>query len=580
MTRRTGRDERGSVLPFTAIVMFVVLIIAAIVVDLGSTRAVRRDTRTTADAAAAAGAVDIAASTASAACSAAFGYAFRNLRVTMPSDATITGACNGAAMNTACASTRREAVLSVGTTIVRVVNPVPDTDALMRGSVVGGGGSQTLSVTADGVACQRVGVEITRPQSRFFAGVVTPSAQTFTVHAIARYNPTPGTGGITPALVALNKTACNTIDAGNNGKISVRSLSNRPALAYSDSDGSSCPNASDTILVSYSSGNLRSIQSGGEPGELAWYSAAPSRGYRQTSSTKEFGTYDPTGSNHFPDNENYVGRLYARAARTTRVYTDQVYRCLNVPIATQATCPVANDPMTPALGLLTAASAPGGYATYPGALQSCAPPAAFFLPAGNYFVNCPTFKVKGGVVTYGGGNLIFNGSLSIESGGLFLVNTPTIAFNAGVLPAPVLSATQSLLVVKNGVSITSNGLASMAQTTVVNGAGLSLGGGATLMWSPPTNPPLTTAGSRKGLMYWSEASSTVDLQGGPNISAAGVFFAGNATMTAAGNGDIDLTKVQVWVDRVQISTGGPSLTMAADPDNSVGLDRPGTSLIR
>lgn len=576
MRRRSVRDERGAVLPIAAGAMVALLVTAALVVDLGATRALRRDARATADAAAAAGAIDVAQPTATTACETAFGYAFANMPGASPSLTQVTAACAAANMQAACPSARREAVLTIADKTVRVVNPVFDGDRLMRGTAVGGGSTQIVSPSADGEACLRIGVQITRLQARFFGGVVTRSRDTFSVHSVARYNPAGLSRGFAPALVALNKTACDAVSAGNNGEINIRSLNELPASAYSDSDGTACT-PGQSIMTAFNSGHLRAVENGGLAGELAWFGSSTSGSRGGSSKVTSGDVSNPA---------NYVGRLFGREKRVTREPADQRYHCRNVPPTTQPLCASSNDAVAVGLSYLAPGSpvdpsTGAGYQTYTG---SCSPNSDPNFAVGNWYVDCPTFLVKGTRVTFRGGNVVFSGNLSIASRGEMLVNSPPVPSSIPSPPvplAPVSPSIQSMLVVRGVIEVSSNGKSSWSQTTAIGGGNLNLQAGATMLWGPPSGPdPTTVPSSRRGLLYWSEAPATINLQGGPTLGAAGVFFAGNAGLTAAGNGEIDLSRVQLWADTVRVSTGGPKLKMAADPEYMVSLGKPGTRLIR
>ena len=566
--------ERGAVIPLVALSMVALLAIAAIVVDLASTRSLQRGARSAADAGATAGALGLEnASSTIAACTDAFFYAFRNLGGTQPTAAEISSAC--AAMADACATggPARVATLSVGSTIVKVSNPVPDGSPLMRASAVGGGAPQSLNATTDGNDCQRVGIEITRPQSRFFGGILSSDASTFTVLSVARYSTTSRSGLIPPALVTLNRTACNSIDAGNNGQIILKATIVGPGIAYSDSNGTAAGCGSAPILNSVNSGHLVAESSGATPGELAWYSAPAVKGYANTSSTASLGAEGAAA--------NYVGRLFARDDRVTRVPVDRVYHCTNVPVTpTEPLCGTA-DPIKDYQELAAATSAPPGFTTWSAASGQPCDSTAGTLTMGatnaQIWVDCPLFQVKGNpLIIAGGGTIIFHGKLAIAANGTLVVNTSVSPGPS--YPMPNNAALQTTLIVtstaSDAIQIQSNSArALLAQTSLYNAGGVDLQATETVRWTPPT----TTAS--EGLLYWSESTHPFHLQGGPSIFAKGVLFHGNGPLTAAGTGVIDLTNVQAWADTTSLQ-GTPTLRVAPDPQNSIKIAGPASQLIR
>jgi Flp pilus assembly protein TadG len=562
-------DERGVVIIIAALAMTVLLVIVALVIDLGSTRDSRSRARSAADAGATAGAFSLSTSTTSA-CRDAVSYTFVNLGGTQPSNGDVTSACT--AFLAACTTglTPRVATVTVGDTTVSVTNPVPNSSSLLRAEAVGGGASQNVNTANDGTECQRVAVEVTRPKAKFFGGIVSQTASTFTVHSVARYSPSVRPGEHPPALVTLDQTMCRAIDAGNNGRIVLRAVGDIPGLAYSDSDGPSC-SSTNPILNSTNSANLIAESSGTTPGQLSWYSAPVARGWGNCGTcATTFGSE----SSH----ENYVGTLQARTARTTRTPADRVYHCRNVPVTASTPLCTTPDPVADALAYAASTSAPPGFTTWSGPCDSTSG-VTMGAAGANIWVNCPVFSVKGGELRIaGGGTIVFNGRLSIESGGVLAVNVNNPPTLSGGSPVAATTTRQTTLVIgstgSDAFSVQSTSAEMyLAQTTIVSRGGGRLQGSPQIHWSAPS------AGSTRGLMYWSESTQPFHIQGSPGINARGVFFHGNGPLTGAGSGTIDLTNVQAWVDSTSLS-GSPTLRLAPDPDNSISVSAAGSQLIR
>jgi hypothetical protein len=553
-----------------------IVMVLAIVIGLGASRSLRREARSAADAGATAGALSVRDPSGTAKqCTEAMGYTFLDLGGTQPSTSDITAACTG--MIGTCSTVSRAATITIGATTVIVTNPVLDTSSLMNGTGLGSGISQPADATADGASCDRVGVEITRPQSAFFYGIFGSDPGTYTVHSVAKYS--PGCTGLrTPALAALNQTACKAIDAGN-GFIYLISNATDAGLAISDSNGPSC-SSGNPILSTGSSGQICAQSAGSLVGQLHWYQAANSIGYN--TSTSVYSTAPATCGSSAVSGYRYVASVSVSPTRTTRTPVDAVYHCTNVPTSVQLLCTTA-DPISTLQTLSTSSSSspPTGYATWtsPCSTQS----GAVTLPSGPVWVNCPTFTVKGNPLTIpGGSNVIFNGAVSVEAGGYLKANTSGSADSSGY-PVPTNSALQTTLIINStaagalNIQSTSSNVA-LAQTAVYSRGGVTVSGSPVIRWSPPTAPD-PSAGGLKSLVYWSESTQQFALSGSPSIFAKGVLFQGNGKLFISGGGSIDLQKVQMWVDTIGISGSG-SVKLSYDPDNSVSTALAATALIR
>lgn len=578
----------------SAIAMVAVVLTAAIVVDLASTRAVRGNARAAADAAVTAGALDLAADS-KMACRTAFAYAFANLGGAQPTaddTNTIQQKCDDAATGmgwSACPAQARVVAHSVRKRIVTVTSPVLDTDPLLRAKAVGTEVDQPAAAAADGTACARMGVEITQPQSRFFSGVASSASGDFSIRSVARHQPPVSVTEIPPALIVLNRNTCKAINTGS-GKILVEATSAGPGTVFADSDGTNplCTGG-DGILHVSGAGAVRAAASASSPGLLAWYSAPTSRGYVNSLTPAPLQDATGTTSSNYP----YVGKLYSRSTRTTRAPADKKYHCTTIPVTAQAPlCTIADplaDPVKDADALAQGTTAPYGYTTWtppagpgPAMCGTAAGPLTF---TGKVYVDCSPFTVKDNpLIVTGGATIVFKGRLHVESNGVLAVNvtSPTAPSVDGAgLPVAATPTAQTQLIVRstesNAIDISSNSAAVyMAQTFVYSRGGFDQQALDKLRWSPPST------GSMKGLLYWSEAAQPLAIQGGPVLKAAGVMFQGNGTLKGGGGGTIDLTNVQMWVDKVELG-GSTTVKLRPDPANSIkvpGETRPGSSLIR
>jgi hypothetical protein len=446
----------------------------------------------------------------------------------------------------------------------------------MQGTALARGVPQTITQNVDGQPCERVGVTVTRSQVRFFGGVISSGPSSFTVHSVARYSARPGKRDTSPALVALNQSTCKAIDSAN-GHIYLIGNNSDPGIAYSDSNGPSC-STGNPIVSGGSSGQVCSQSSTGRVGEIAWYEAPESRAKDSSVPFTQTATCGVDGTS-----SRYVGRMYARPQRITRTPVDSVYHCLNAPVTpTTPLCVPADDPIQGLTDLSNASlnSAPPGYTTF----NDCAPSAPVTL-SGNTWVDCAGgFTVAGTTVSVSGGSsIIFRGAIKMGAGGTFAVNTDPSVMSG--LPAPSVDTTTQLIInstAGDSFKLQSSGaVVSMAQTMIYSRGSFALGGGPTLRWSPPKIPPEPAARGLGGLLWWSESNVALDMSGNPVIVADGLFFHPNGNLGANGgpNNLVDLTNVQMWVDRVAL-TGSPTLKLKANPATSIKTSSSGSSLIR
>ena len=567
--RPTSDDrDRGSIIVMAAFAMMGLLSTMAIVIDLGYLRGDRGEARRAADAGATSGALALSnLSSSTTTCIDGLTYTFKNLGITADAT-TVQNACGGFSGPCTPGATRT-ATVTLEATTVTVMNPVVDGSALMYGTELGSGVNQAVTSTVDGADCDRVGVEVTRPQLKIFSGVISGASRSYKVHSVARYTVTRGPDIPTPALVALNRTTCGAIDAGTNGNIVLLANSAGPGVAFSDSNGPTCT-STNPILASKSSARMVAESFGNVIGELGWFAAPNTRGYNNGASTNQSvpAAYGTT-------NQNYVGQLIPLSERTTRQPVDDAFHCTNVSPLPPG-CVTAADPIN-ADQLAAASPTSYGYTTYAGPCDSVGGRSF----TGKLWVkNCPTFTVKGGTLTVAAGSsVIFEGALSIEAGGNLYVNTAG-GTDAGGYPLATDPARQTTLIVKssaaNAVNVQSTSVViAMAQTMLYNFGGVTLQGSPVIRWTPPNDPSLYT----KGLLYWSESTQPFGIQGGPTIAARGIVFHGNGPLTGGGGGTIDLRNVQMWVDTATTS-GNTTLMLAADPNNSIGALRSLAKLIR
>ncbi|MCU1461440.1 MAG: hypothetical protein JWO37_1515 [Acidimicrobiales bacterium] len=557
--RRTkpDRDERGSVLVISALAMVALVTVCALVIDTSVLRSDRRVDRGAADAAATAAALDLdgSSSATSNACADAWNVALQNLRL---NGSGVTSPCGAAfPAGTACSvAAPVQAAGTVSGVTIRITIPVVDGAALMSATAIGGNVSQAGNAL-DGTACQRVGVEIQRSRTSVFGRAAGSSGQSTTVHSVARYNTSPGNVTNIPALVALNKTACPSVDASS-GIIHVYSNGAYPGIIDNDSVASAASCSSSTTDNAGSSGSIITDTSliSGKVGVLG-YSA-------------------PTQTKAFSASGTYVGSPTYEPP-ITRTYVDTAYHCGNVsPLPTGCTTGLAGNDAISAIQARygqTAAGAPSGFTTFPNPAlgQSCNTIPALFV-SGNWYINCPTFTV-GSTVTFTSGDIIFAGNIALGAHATLNINAANSSDTTVVVQGTTGISTSSNTWLLNWYRTTVVMTNTACQTTISSCGTMTIqnGGG---VWTAPL------ASATKGLIYWTETSQTTSFQGNPLLTWQGVFFAGSSVFDLQGNAVVDASNVQLWVDSATLHNSSARLYLKPDPATGRSTQRAGSSLIR
>lgn len=560
---RPARDERGAVIIIASLAMVGLITICAIAVDISMLRSDLRANRSAADAAATAAALDLTGSSAGPAnaCAHAWNIALRNLRI---DPTTVTSPCpTSFPAGVACSPTTP--VNAVGTAAgvnITITIPVIDASPLMSAQAIGGDQAQAINAV-DGTPCQRVGVKIQRTRSSVFGGIAGINSGSTTVHSVARYNPS-AVGGQLPALVALNKTACPSIDASS-GNIHVYNAGTFPGIIDNDSDATGLSCSFSKTFNAGSSGTITADPSStGTPAGQLGYSA-------------------PSQSAAFPSAGTYVGTKVFEAP-ITRSRVDSVYHCGKItPLPSGCTTGTggtdAISDLQSRYATMTALSAgASGFTVFPSGAQSCASVPATFA-AGNWFINCLTFSPSG-AVAFTSGNVVFAGNIALGSGAVLTINGANSSTTAP-------TGSDSMVVIQGigGITTSSNTwLINWYRTTVLMtnttcqvttltcGTIFFQNGGGT--WTAPQT------GATKGLIYWTETSQQTGFQGNPTLNWKGVFFAGSSDFDLHGNAVVDASNVQLWVDSATLHNSSAQLLLKPDPSTGIGTQRAGTSLIR
>lgn len=249
--RRSQRRDDGAVLAVTALVLVALVLIVAIVIDLGYTRSDRRGGQLAVDSAASSAGQTLVNGTAEEACASALDY----LRLTLETPAfTFTSGSCATFAPTCVDSSPRSVTATSGQYVVRLEHPVAQASPLMAKTSTIGAASATFVAASDGSACQRFGVDLTTTGDSFFGGIAGETERVSRVHAVVRGNPN-FTPIDTPAFLMLERVDCGALlDGGMNQGIKVKAgPDGSPGRIHSDSFATGSCGGSDKNTAVYGS---------------------------------------------------------------------------------------------------------------------------------------------------------------------------------------------------------------------------------------------------------------------------------------------------------------------------------------
>ena len=633
---RPRRDD-GVVLAIVALSMVALLLIVAIVIDLGYTRSDRRGGQLAADNAATSSGLTLSESeNGQQACDAAFAYLEATLEVTFtPGDPCSTvEPCNESAASDVVVTRVADPYT------VEIHHPVVDSSPLMDStSTIGAAG---IAAGDDGSPCTRIGIRITTTGDSLFGGIGGADGRSSTVHAVARAD--DKTTIQRPInLLVLDRTACQTLTANGGATVLVKSFfdvkdeSRQPGVAGVDSDGSRCRNNEAAINVVGSTSKIEALgpcEGGNEeedaddpcgtieswasvaagvctPGNPGpdWPSCDEGQGSISPNVTKSLARLTRAPIDHrYNCKASYLVADHPWVAQqpidgcvddgdtdddfgptATTDWVDELYDYVDSVIADLTTPTVAGD----SWGVISGtACSPGADITYP---------ADPFDPAStiqNWYVDCDDFRISGGAnVVFRRGNVIFRGDVTVSSGSLTVNRCAdgdgcpsTTAWTVGDDFEEWRSSERGAWAYAGG-EVTNTSSITLRKTALFLGPAGSIdqAGGSNLTWTAPNDTvtigddPVRTAGSAgpfEDLALWSEGTAPHEFNGGGNTDFEGVFFAGRATIAFGGNAPMELTEAQFAANRLSFA-GTTTFTMAPASDRSVRFDRPaGASLIR
>lgn len=572
-------EERGAVLVLVALTMVVLLIVTAIVIDLGYARGGAGFDQSSVDLAALAGGDALVEQEYVQACQDIVSYINSNTRAAFDS----AGLCAGFA-GTVCSGGSAAQVTPAATSgryDVSIRFPVPDAE--IADATFGAG-------RVDGLPCERMRVVITSRQPSFFGGIAGRSSYSVTRTATIR-------GGesqtrLVPSLWLLDPVGCTVLSVQGGSKVTAGDVSNpadpNPGVITIDSDGSAgCSATKPTLDAGGSGTEIRAVPLTGaqnQRGEIS-LRALPfnARSCEGSVACKQ----SQVGIQVFP-------QPIPAEERATRAPVDWLWNCretypayLSVPIEG---CP-DTDEREPYIDQLIAGVGASGRpdASYQRwtDFHSCTASGTIVV-TGNWWVNCPTpggLSIStGNSVTFQSGNVVFDGGVKLNGSGVLNVNTnnPTTNLPVACVPpgtsAPCItsaSARAAFIYVRAGEWTLGGGVFTARNTVMYLSPNSQIKGtgGSPPVWTAPTEGPFA------GLALWAESPGAFNVAGGAGVRLQGTFFTPYAELSLSGGGNWGQQNAQFISYRLVVS-GGSVLTMAPDPTTAASLPPPHATLIR
>lgn len=530
-------DERGVVIVLVAAAMGAILVLVALVLDLGGARRDRDSDQVAADTMALSAAASLGGARTSAvlACEAAWDYIAVNLPTAVgapaPSCAPFATACT--------ASVPRAVTESIGDYTITFTHPVPDGHDLLQ---------DQASHVLDGNACDRFGVRVQQDRRNLWAA----GSVKLDVHAVGRL--VRGIGDVVAPLVLLEPTGCEVLTVSGTSSLVVTTSSGEPGYIDIDSDGTSSECASKKVVLDVNGqGTIRA----GVISMWALGGGDPDNAY-DASQKGLFDLQNPAVSPMPTASSAPVGREGVDAAYGTSIAA--------LDAAWGGTGGLADlDPFDDG-GIATSTFTPWS-ATY-----SCGNRTDdLVVPAGRWFIDCPSGISSSGSITFQGGAVVSSGP--VRATGLLGVR-----FNcdAGALViCPTNPANPMIFVQRSGDLVHNSNLELRETFVYLENGTLDLSGSASLIWTAPDDP----AHPFDDLLAWTESSAGIKITGNATMVLEGIVFAPNATLDLVGTAGAAALGAQLFVDKVDFG-GNAEMTLAPRTDRMLEVGRGRPILIR
>jgi Flp pilus assembly protein TadG len=533
--RRARRgDDKGAVVVILAASMGALLVMVALVIDLGGARRDRSGDQMAADAMALAGASALgsASTPGVAACNAAWDY----MAVNLPTTATKPAASCSAFAGVCTPTVARQVTATFGAYQVTLTNPVPVGHVLL----------QERSTANDGTPCDRIGVRVRQSRDNLFAeGTVE-----LDVDAVGRF--VRGVGDAAAPLVLLSEHGCSVLRVTGNGALTVHTAAGGNGYIAIDSDGSDCANPNKVVLDVDGQGIVTADKV---------YMWALADG--DATSAYSAGLITPTP--------------VASSARVSRSAMDWRYNC-----KTTNGCPAAPtayiDTMVASWGGTGEPLPIGSFTRWTTSGRSCSPSGNTVLPAGNWWIDCGSSGLStGGTLTFQGGNIVTDGPISASGTTGLRVNCSDANPNDTV--APVTCATDPPNVAaffQRSGDFVDSGAMELRETMVYTKTGTAqMSGQHTVVWTAPNDP----SAPFDDLALWTSSATLMKFTGGSNLSIEGILFAPNANVELAGNTGTQAFGAQIWALKADL-VGGAILNLAPKADRLTTVGKGKQLLIR
>ncbi len=537
--------------------MITLLAVAALVIDLGAIRVNRAVSQTVADAAATAGALESEGVDGQLGCETALDY----LEINLPTAGTFTGA-DCLTMPTTCdpATPAVSTTAAAGDWVATITYPVRDDSPLLQPSTIGDP-SQSLHAD-DGVSCDRLGVSIQSMHRHIFGRILGATSQNSTIHAVARAF-TPEGADFALNLLVLERYDCNAMSASgggaSNGGILVDAVFNPdtgeldPGYIAVDSDATGSCGGNGVIDVNGSNGFIRADGRDGCTGQTGSHTGAGGLTVGEGCGQIQLLAPGTPGCNYpaCTSGGTVAPDPRTRTERITRAPVDHRYNCkasYPFPAAWSIDpCPATPDPFVDNLvAAYGGAGAPAGFTTWTSAGYPCNLNTPTVVPAGNWFIDCNTFRVQD-IVVFTGGDIVVDGNVTINASSALITN----ADNVGAFPFNPATDSSVLFMRDGRISKAGQGGIVWHQTMVYLSATSDIkmtGGAGQVTWTG------VVSGDFEDLALWAESTADIDLAGSSGLDLEGVFFAPWATIGYQGSG----SQVQVAAQFIsrRLAVGG------------------------
>ena len=524
-------SDRGAVIVMVAAAIGAIMIMVALVLDLGGARRDRDADQVAADAMALAGTSRLGGTNQAAvtACGAAWEYLVVNLPTeevaSSPSCSTFASVCSP--------TTARQVVTTVDEYTITFTHPVPTGHALLAG--------QDASAL-DGSPCDRFGVRVQQERPNTFAGGTVD----LDVTAVGRF--VRGLGNANAPLVMLSQHGCRVLIVSGTAALTVATAGGEEGYIAIDSDGQACTNPNKVVLDVNGQGAISADQiymwalADGDP--TSAYSA---------------GLLDPLPT--------------ASTSAVGRSGMDWRYNC-KVANGCPDTRPAYIDLLVAAWGGTGEPTPAGSFTRWTTSGRSCSPSGNTVVPAGSWYIDCGTTGLTtNGSLTFQGGDIVSDGPIKATGTGGLRVNCSD--GNTADLVAPTTCPTDppspSVLVLRSG-DLLDAGTIELRETMVYAKTGTAqLAGNHRVIWTAPDDPTFKF----DDLALWTESTTLMKITGTTDMELEGIVFAPNANVELAGNTGTNALRAQIFTNTAEL-VGGASLHLVPEEDRilQVGKGRP------